>query len=109
MIDEITIQNRAITPSNGADFTETFTDVGVIPAAVNTVSGKTFFDGVNTETNITHSIGFRFDETVTAESWILFNGNRLDILKLENLDERSVWMRAICVDRGEAAKSASEA
>ena len=106
--DSITIQNRSITPPlSGVDFTETFDGDRPIPAMVNTVSGKTFFDGVNTETPITHKVGFRYDETITAESWILLKDNRrLDILNLENLDERDEWMMATCVDRG--AKTASE-
>lgn len=107
--DRITIQNRSITPpSSGVDFDETFTNESEIDAVVNTVTGKTYFDDVGVGTNITHEIGFRFDETVTAESWILFNGRRLDILDLEDLDERHMWYRARCVDRGLVTKEASK-
>ncbi len=107
--DMITIQNRDIVaPLSGVDFTEDFTTNVETPSAVNTVNGKTYFDGVNEETPITHTVGFRFDPTVTSESWILFNGRRLDILRLENLDERSIWHHATCVDRGLDTKAASE-
>jgi head-tail adaptor len=110
LVDEITIQNRDITaPLAGTDFTETFSGDLVIMSAINTVSGKTYFDGVNTETNITHEIGFRYDNTITSESWIVFGGRRFDILKLENLDERSKWMQAHCVETGLVSKPASQA
>ena len=109
LIDEVTIQNRNITAVlEGVDFGEQFTENYVAMAAINTVNGKTYFDGINTESNITHEIGLRFDDTVTAESWILFEGRRFDILKLENLDERKEWMRAFCVERGLDSLDASK-
>lgn len=109
MRDEIVIQNRAITaPQTGVDFSETFTNTITVLSAINTVSGKTYFDDVGTETNITHTIGLRFVEGVTAESWVLFDERRLDVLTVDNLDERGQWMRLQCVDRGESAKAASE-
>lgn len=107
--DEIVIENRNITPVlEGVDFGEEFTENYTAMAAINTPNGKTFFDGINTEINVTHVIGLYFDATVTAESWILFNGRRLDILSLKNLDERNEWMEAVCVERGLATLAASE-
>jgi head-tail adaptor len=109
LVDEIIIQNRSITSvMEGVDFGEQFSDYQSVMACVNTTSGKTYFDGVSTETNVTHEIGFRFDESVTSESWILFDNRRFDILKIENLDEKKDWSRAVCVDRGLAEKSGSE-
>jgi len=102
LIDPINIQERSITPpSSGTDFGIKFDADRVVMSAINTVSGQTFFDGVETDTPITHEIGFRFDDTVSAESWILLeDGRRLDILNLEDLDNRHQWMRAQCTDRG---------
>ena len=107
---EITLQNRAITPPvfGSVDFTETFTDDGTIFAMVNTIDGKTFFDGVNTETVITHEIYIRFDSTVTSETWVELNIRRIDILRVENLDERSEYMKLTCVDRGQITNVATE-
>lgn len=98
----ITLQNRAITPPvfNGIDFSETFTDAAEVWALINTVSGKTFFDDAGTETSITHEIYIRYDSTVTAETWIEFDGRRLDILQTENLEERDEFMKLVCTDRG---------
>ncbi len=92
----------------GEEFQTSLPGAG-LSAAINTVAGKTFFDGVSTETPITHMIGIRFIENVTAENWVLFDGRRLDILKVENLDERSLWLELTCVDRGLATKEASKA
>ena len=108
--DEITIQDRDIAPAfTGTNFREVFSNNKVRSAMVNTVKGKTFFDSVGIGTNITHEITFRFDSVVTAENWILFKGNHIDILELTNLDERDDWLMAICVDRGDATKAATEA
>lgn len=113
--DTIDLLDRNITAPtefSSVDYDEEFqtTIPGAgLPAAINTVTGKTFFDGVNTETPITHTVGIRFQENVTAENWVLFDSRRLDILKVENLDERSLWLELTCVDRGLATKEASKA
>lgn len=106
----ITLQNRNIVaPIFGAvDFNEDFKDKAEVWAAVNTVSGKTFFDGVSTDVNITHEVFIRYDEAVTAETWVALKNRRLDILMTENLDERSEFMKLICTDRGLASKAASK-
>jgi SPP1 family predicted phage head-tail adaptor len=107
--DEIILQDRSITPPfNGVGFSETFTDQITILSAINTVKGKVYFDGVGTETPITHEIGFRFIDGITAETWILYDGRRLDILNVEDLDERHEWLLAQCTDRGLENKQASQ-
>lgn len=109
---EIKLQSRAITPPvfGAVNFDDKFTDTNpTVWAAVNTVSGKTYFDDAGTETNITHIIGIRYDSTVTPETWVELNGRRLDILSMENLEERSEWLELTCTDRGSTAKNASKA
>lgn len=107
---EIKLQGRAITPpvAGSTDFDETFTDNSTVWAAVNTVSGKTFFDGVSTDINITHEIYIRYDVTVTAQTWVELNSRRIDILAVENLDERSQFMKLICTDRGSNTLNATK-
>lgn len=110
MEHQITLENRAIQPPvfGSVDFTEDFTGNPPVWALIETVSGKTFFDGVSTEIDVTHWIFIEFDVTVTAETWIkLEDGRRLDILNVEDLDERSDFMKLQCNDRG--AKTASQA
>lgn len=111
MEDEITLENRAIQAPDfdTVDFDEEFTAPNPpVWALVETVRGKTFFDGVSTEKDITHWIYINFDATVTDETWVkLTDGRRLDILRVENLDERSDFMLLHCDDRGavEASKA----
>jgi len=107
---EIVLQNRSIVPpvSGSSDFDENFTPNSTVWAAVNTVSGKTFFDGVGTETNITHEIFIRYDVTITAEVWVLLDSRRFDILDVEDLDERNEFMKLLCVDRGSDSLLASK-
>ncbi len=111
MRDQIVLQNRAILPPDfeAVDFTEDFTPIATVSALIDTVSGKTYFDGVNTETDITHEIYIRFDATVTAETWIVFDNRRIDILDTEDLDERHTFMKLTCNDTGESVQAASEA
>jgi len=107
----ITLENRAIQAPvfDAVDFDEEFTAPNPpVFAMLQTVSGKTFFDGVSTEQDITDWIYIRFDVTVTAETWVkLGDGSRLDILRVENLDRRSEFMLLHCTDRGD--KEASKA
>jgi len=111
MDTEITLQDRAITPPvfGDPDFDENFTDTGIVWAAVNTVSGKTWFDGVNTDINITHEIYIYYDPTVTDQTWVLLNGRRIDILNFEDLEERNEFLKLTCTDKGPAAKQANKA
>lgn len=111
MRDVITLQNRDITPPifGSPDFTETFTDSATVWSLIETVTGKTFFDDVDTAVNVTHHIYIRYDETVTAETWILYDGRRIDILNVESLDERNLFMLLVCNETGLASKAASEA
>ncbi len=110
MEDEITLENRAIQAPDfdTVDFDETFTAPNPpVWALIETPRGKTFFDGVSTEQDVTHWIYINFDVTVTAETWVkLTDGRRLDILRVENLDERSQYQLLECNDRGaqEASK-----
>lgn len=106
----VTLENRAIQAPefDTVDFDESFTAPNPsVWALIETVRGKTFFDGVSTEEDVTHWIYINFDSTVTAETWVkLDDGRRLDVLRVENLDERSDFMLLHCVDRG--AKQASK-
>lgn len=105
----IILETRDIqAPESGAvDFTEGFTAPASVWADIQTPRGKTFFDGVNTDTPITHMIGINFDASVSAtKTWVkLENGNRLRILAAEDLDNRSDFMMLTCTDRGNQVAS----
>ena len=106
----VTLQNRAISaPAGGStDFGEIFTDEGLpVQAIISTQRGKVLFDGVSTDEKITHKISIEFVENVTAETWILFNDRRFDILDVENVGEQDICLVLRCNERGtgEAAKA----
>lgn len=115
MIDPIELHTRTITTPNfeTVDFDENFEAVDpTVPrvlSMIKTVKGKTYFDGVGEETIITHNIYITYNPLVTAETWVLFEDRRIDILFVEDLDERHDFMLLTCVDRGLVTKAASKA
>lgn len=112
---QISIQNRAIqSPTNEPDYTELFsagssTSSGLVAgdvwAMIESTAGKTVFDTAGVERVVSHKITTRFFDGVTAESWILFNGNRYDVVSVENIDERGEYMVMRCVFRGVSTSS----
>ncbi len=111
--DRVQIRGRVIVPPafGAAEFDEKFSDDPETWARINTTAGKTVFDGVsNSDVAVTHEIGIRFDDQVTTECWVeLENGSRLDVVLIEDLDERHEWMLLSCVERGDKDLAASKA
>ncbi len=109
MDHRITLETRDIqAPESGTvDFKENFTVPTLVWADIQTPRGKTFFDGVNTDTPISHMIGINFDASISAtKTWVkLESGNRLRILTVEDLDGRSDFMMLTCTDRGNQVAS----
>ncbi len=105
----ITLQNRDIqAPIFGTpDFDLDFTNDQVVQGVISTKRGKTIFDGVATDQPITHRIAIEFLSGVTAETWVLFKGRRLDIVDVENIGEQDECLVLLCTERGigEAAKA----
>ena len=102
---------RLVEPVFGSSaLSEKFTASQVAWAAVSTTTGKTLFDGVSTDRVITHEVLLRFDPCVTSETWLVIDsGHRLDVVKVEDLDERHEWLRLLCVDVGLADLAATRA
>ena len=108
----ICLQKRTLTePTFGqAEFGEDFEGESEVWAAIRTTAGKVFFDGVNRDVNVTHEVFIRYDPTVTTETWVeLRDGRRLDIVNVENLEERHEYLRLLCTDRGSKDKGATSA
>jgi len=99
---DITLQNRNIKPPvfGSVDAGMTFSGDNTVQAIVKTERGKTLFDGVSIDQVITHRITLEFIVGVTAETWILFNGRRFDILDVENCGEKDEVLILRCNDRG---------
>lgn len=111
-LDElITLQDRQITPSlTSVDATETFTDTNPdVWAMVETVSGETIFDDTNTERDVTHRFTIRFIDGITAETWISFDGDRIDILNVEDYEGRHEFLLLRASNRGVDTNEANRA
>lgn len=90
------------------DFGEDFAGHWEVLAKVVTTKGATVFNGVNTDVNVTHEVYIRFDADVTAEAWVdLDDGTRLNVVFIDDLDERHEWMKLICSERGANSQEAS--
>jgi len=102
---------RLVEPIFGTSaLSEKFTSRAVVWGAVSTVTGRTIFDGVSTDRVISHEVLLRFDPCVTSETWLVIDsGHRLDVVKVEDLDERHEWLRLQCVDVGLADLAATRA
>ena len=101
----ITLQNRDIVPPlfGVTDFTHAFTADSGRWANIQTITGKTMFDGVNQkDVALTHEMFVRYDLRITAETWILYDGRRFDIVAVEDLEERHEWQRLLCIDKGKS-------
>lgn len=107
----ITLQDRAITaPASGFDATEVFTtNTAGVWAKIDTSRGETVFDGSNTEVDVTHVFTIRWLTGITAETWILFDGERFDILDTQDLEERNEWLIMKATNKGTTANAANEA
>ncbi len=111
MDDLITLQGRTLTPpASGVDATEEFADTNPdVWALIETVSGETMFDDTGTERDITHLFIISFITGISSETWILFNNDRLDILSVEDLDERHEFLMLRASNRGVDTNEANRA
>jgi len=112
MRDRIIISGRKILePEFGdVDFLEQFKNGVERWAIVNTIAGKTVFAGIGVDVALSHEIYIRHDPCVTSESWVILPDNtRLDVVMVEDLDERREFMRLLCQDRGDKDVKASRA
>lgn len=105
----ITIYNRSIVPPAGgsADFSESFSGAANVQAIIDTQRGKTLFDGVSVDQPITHKFCLLYLAGVTAESWIVYNGQRYKILDVENCEEADEILILRCAVRGASTLEAA--
>ena len=106
----VILSERKITePGFGeTDFGEDFPDSREVWAQVATFAGRVLFNGVDTDTLISHEVSIRYSDSVTSETWVQLKderGTRLDVVKVENLDERNEFMLLLCKSRGYAEAS----
>jgi len=92
--EQITLQDREIVSpvADGVAFGEDFTGDNVVWALVETVRGETIFDATNVERDISHKFYIRYITGITSETWIEYNDEKVDIVDVENLDERNDFL-----------------
>lgn len=110
----VDIQNREQkAPQHGSvDASMLFSDVDptqdTVWAKVVTTNGKTYFDGVASDRRITHEITIRWMSGVSAQSWVILpDGQRLDVVHANDLEERNEWLLLMCDATGEGVRAAS--
>lgn len=92
----VVVQGRAIQPPNvdEVDFDHEFETTATVWASIETLSGETLFDqAAGQDIVVSHRVIIRWLEGVTAETWLeLPDGTRLDVVSIENLEERSEFL-----------------
>lgn len=107
----VTIQNRRqVPPVFGSvdaafEFTESG-ESGQVWAKVETMSGRTLFDAVaRADRAVTHAVTIRRRSDVTSESWVLLaDGTRLNVVEVENFEERGEFARLLCEATGQSSR-----
>lgn len=102
---QIILHTRTITGlSDGVDFDETLSAPTVVWAALQTIKGEDIFDGTNVVGTATHNFFIRAIRTLTAETWLEYNGEYYDVLDIQNYEERNQFMVLRCSVRGDTSK-----
>ncbi len=99
----ITLHTRDIdSPDFGeVDYQQNYTPLARVSAAITTINGKTFFDGVSQDQALTHAIYIRHRSGISSEIWVeLKDQRRLKVLDTEFLDERNEFILLLCTERG---------
>lgn len=108
----IKLQTRRLSTRLGGSESATFSTVagGDVLAIVCTPKGKTVFDGVNTEEDVTHTFhlahpGFE----VTRDHWVLLGTKRYRVLRATNCCEADERWLLECTERGATDRVAANA
>lgn len=96
--EKIKLQVRAISSifQTGDEQEIGFSDIGNPWACVQTVRGKEVFDGIELKKAYTHTMVIRYRKIVDQTVWVLYRGNRYDIVDSEDLDERHEYLMLKC-------------
>lgn len=113
--NSIQIQTRAIATIALAnpDYTEEFTTIKTVRAAIVTKRGFRSFNSVGLTQdrilNNTHQVYIRYSAmfNIVSEDWLLFNSERYTIKDVENIDERNQWWLLLCIKKGDDTKLAN--
>ena len=111
---KVSIYTRSITAPNflseqSTKYTEDFTLVSSVWAAVQVVDGVKEFDTISLNKNSnTHNFYIRYRHNITQENWLDYQGLRYDILKISNLNLRNKFIKLYCSLSGDNTKAGSQ-
>ena len=77
-------------------------------ANVLSVTGKTFFNGVNADVAVTHEIFIRYRDDLDID-FVEFEGKYFNILAAEDFEEHHEFLRLICEERGDKTLESTHA
>jgi SPP1 family predicted phage head-tail adaptor len=108
----VQLRSRAIQEPvfGSAEPSEDFGEPGTAWAMIKTTRGKTAFNTASQEVALTHEVFIRFDARVSSETWVeLDDGRLLDIVRVQDLDERHEFQLLECAERGPRTTLAAQA
>ena len=118
MRTQILIRERAVSApdfDNPAKFEETYKTIASTWAKLTTnVSGKKFFDGVNTDTgggiilSSTHVFTIRYRDGITSENVVDYKGENYKINRVVNPEERNMYLELHCKLLGDRELEANQ-
>jgi SPP1 family predicted phage head-tail adaptor len=96
----VIVKTAAIAAATNVSYGRDFDNHSTPWAMIKTLNGIIVFDSTNQERTASHQIIIRYDANITAEYWVEYNSNNLDILTTENINEESQFLKLICGERG---------
>ena len=94
----ITLQTRKIDEWSTNDDGEPryiFTDIATVWSALKIKSPYIILDGIGQDPKYTHKFTIRYMDNVTNELFIIYNGNRYDIVNIINVGEEDRYHKYI--------------
>lgn len=111
---KISLYKRSVVAPNmlgnqSTEFKEDFTLISNVWSAIKVVDGVKLFDNISLDKDIpTHLFYIRYKKDVTQENWLKYNNYNYKILKVENMSQRSKFLKLYCSISGEALKDGSK-
>ncbi len=111
---KISLYKRSVVAPNmlgnqSTEFTEDFTLISNVWSAIKIVNGVKLFDNISLDKDIpTHLFFIRYKQGITQENWLKYNNYNYKILKVENMSQRSKFLKLYCSISGEAIKDGSK-
>lgn len=96
----ITLQQVTRTPDGIGGYTETWTDVATVWAAVEPLRGRELFDAEQVQSEITHRVRIRYRSGVDSSMRVRFGARLFRIQSVIDVDERHREIQLMCQEVG---------